>query len=231
MATKTNKSDSLEKQVDAALEAGFIKLDGQGDAKKGRGRPRTKSASGEPPARQMLTPEEIKMENDKRVKSVINNATKRQKINQLKAFMSYFPKETEGCSQLSLEELTVDQLQQLLTCFEESVLGASEIINIPLAIKSFIGKVEDGAVTVGISNADHPYLGQLVKLKTLKQRIERDESLDKNIKLISVKMAGRLPRNPFINAIADIFRLATDSFVHNSIPSGLNDPKYSKLDK
>lgn len=232
MSAKTNKTDSLEKQVEAAVEAGLIPPETVGgQAKKTRGRPKTKSV--EPPAQRLL-PEEAKIENEKKLQNIINNAQKRRLIQQLKAFSVYFPEVcSESMNSLILDELTVDQLQRLYTTLEDCVLGYSEITSIPVTIKKVLGNAETTLVGIGASNPAHPVLGELLKLNGLSEGIDRDPEIDRNVKLISVKLAGRLPRNPYVNILTGIVRVAFEVYKQNSfqrpLPEVDIDPRYSKI--
>lgn len=232
MSSKSSKADNLEKQVAAGIEAGMISLDDSQPAKKSRGRPKTKSV--EPPARPMLTPEESKMENEKKLQSILSGAQKRKLICQLKAFCVYFPEITrDAVNAFSFEELTIDQLQRLLTSFEDSVLGASEVTSIPLTLKKLLGKVETTAVGIGTANYKHPVLGELIKMEGLSKKIAEDPDIDTNVKLISVKLAGKLPRNPYMNIVTGIVRVAWDLYLESGIMTVKvdADSKYSKLNK
>lgn len=243
MATKSNKNDHLEKQVDAAIEAGLIpSLAPQQPVAKKRGRPSTKSKERQqqPQLQQqdesveMLMPEEKRIENEKKVHAVITAAKKTRLIAQLRAFSVYFPEITHDAVQtLVLEELDVKQLESLLKCFRENALGASEITSIPLAIKKILGKTETTLVGIGMANSDHPVLGELVKMSGLAEKIEKDKEIDTNVKLISVELVGRLPRNPYLNILQGVVRCAWDLYNETSfkkpLPEVSVDPRYSKL--
>lgn len=232
MTSKSSKGDNLEKQLEAGIEAGIVNLDSVPHAKKGRGRPKTKSV--EPPVKPMMTPEESKFENEKKLQAILNNAQKRRLICQLKAFCVYFPEVTrDALNAFSFEELTVDQLQRLLTSFEDSVLGASEVTSIPMTLKRILGKVETTAVGIGTANYSHPVLGELIKMEGLSERIYKDPEIDTNVKLISVKLAGKLPRNPYVNIVSGILRVAWDLYLEsgNSVVKIEADSKYNKLNK
>ena len=221
----------LEKQLDAAIDAGVINLE-EGNKKKARGRPRTKSIDKGVP--EMLTAEEKKVQNDKRVNSIIENANKRRLINQIKAFGAYFPHIVkEHANDLVLDELTVEQLQRLYACYEDNVLGYSELSTVPYTLKKLLAKVEDGCVTIGMANSEHPVLGELVKLEGLAEEIKNDPDIDTNVKLVSVKLAGKLPRNPYINIVSGIVRTAWDVYIKNTRrEAGFSmeqDPRYSKI--
>lgn len=233
MSAKTTKSDSLEKQVEAAIDAGMIPAETVGGpAKKTRGRPRTKSV--EPPPPQNLLPEEQKIENEKKLQGILNNAKKRRLIQQLRAFSTYFPEVcSEAMNSLTLEQLTVDQLQRLYESLEECVLGYSEITSIPITIKKVLGNAETTLVGIGASNPSHPVFGQLIKMTGLSEKINRDDEIDRNVKLISVKLAGRLPRNPYLNILTGIVRVAFEVYKENSRQMPITemevDPRYSKI--
>ena len=234
MSTKSNKTNNLEKQLDAAIDAGMVDVSGAAPAPKKRGRPSTKSVERPTTQPTVLLPEEKKIEAQKRVDKIIDDMKKRRLICQLRAFSAYFPEVTrESLNDMPLDLLTVEQLQKLYECFEESVLGASEISSIPIAIKKILSKTETTLVTIGANNMDHPVLGELIKMNGLGKRIEQDPEIDANVKLIAVKLAGRLPRNPYMNVITGIVRVAVDlyneSTSRRSVPDIENDPRYSKL--
>lgn len=237
MSGKSNKTADLEKQIDAAIEAGMIpnEVPKAAPAKK-RGRPAGKSVERPLQTPTMLTPEEKKLENDKKVQAAIGSVKKRQLISKLRAFAAYFPATArEAVQTIVLEELEVDQLQLLYDTFRDNVLGEEEIIFLPATIKKILGKTEDTLVGIGMTNPDHPTLGEFLKFQGLAQRIEQDESIDKNVKLIAVEMSGKLPRNPYLNIAAGIFTCAWDCYnqaTYNRIrEEPISDPKYSKLRK
>lgn len=237
MNNKAARTDNLEKQIDAAIEAGMITESAtKSQLPKKRGRPPTKSREREPVQEPdfKLMPEEKKLSNAQKVEAVISNTTKRRVIMQLQAFSIYFPDITrEAMNSLVLEDLTLEQLQKLLSCFRDSVLGKSEILALPCAIKKGLGRVESMAVSVGMSNPDHPVLGEFIKMNGLSARIDADSEIDDNVKLIAVDMAGRLPRNPYFNILAGIWRCALDQYNDCSRqrpPLDVSsDPRYSKL--
>jgi hypothetical protein len=235
MSTKSSKTDNLEKQVDAAIEAGIINIEAPKTAKK-RGRPVGKSSERQTTMPTILTPEEKREENNKKVNAIVGAAKKRALICKLRAFACYFPGiAREACESISLEELEVEQLQVLYDCFKDNVLGASEIETLPIAIKKILGKAETTMVGIGLANSEHPVLGEFTKLQGLAQRINEDREIDTNVKLISVELAGRLPRNPYVNILSGIARVAWDLYNDASFSRPVanieSDPKYSKLMK
>lgn len=239
MSSKSSKTDNLEKQLDAAIDAGLVPDSNTKPVKRGRGRPSTKSQERQPvkdpePSTHNLMPEEKKIENEKKVQQVIANTKKTRLILQLQAFSVYFPDITKDAMQsLNIHELDARQLEELLKCFRDSVLGKSEILALPIAIKKVLGKVETAAVSFGMSNPSHPVIGEFIKMNGLTERINADQEIDDNVKLIAVDMAGRLPRNPYFNIIAGIWRCALDQYNDCSVrrpPIEVEaDPKYSKL--
>jgi hypothetical protein len=236
MSGKSGKTENLEKQVDAAIEAGLIPQAEPPKQSRKRGRPAGKSVERPVQTPTVLTPEEKKIENQKKVNAIVGAVKKRALICKLKAFAAYFPDvAAEACATIVLEELEVDQLQVLYNCFEDNVLGASEITSLPIAIKKILGKTETTLVGIGLSNPDHRVLGEFTKLQGLSQRIEEDREIDTNVKLVAVRMAGKLPRNPYVNIATGIVRVAWDLYNEASFSRPVvnieSDPKYSKLHK
>jgi hypothetical protein len=184
----------------------------------------------------VLTPEEKKIENDKKVNAIVGQVKKKALICKLRAFAAYFPDVArEACQTIILEDLEVAQLQILYDCFRDNVLGASEITSLPIAIKKILGKTETTLVGIGLSNPDHPVLGEFTKMQGLSERINNDEEIDTNVKLVAVEMAGKLPRNPYVNILTGIARVAWDLYNEASFSRPAididSDPKYSKLKK
>lgn len=232
MSAKSSKTIDLEKQIDAAVEAGMIPGEAPKSAKRGRGRPAGKSAE-RPQAPAMLTPEEKRIENEKKVAAIIATTQKRQLICKLRAFCAYFPRVAGQVSTLELEELEVKQLQALYDAFRDSVLGEQEINFIPASIKKGLCKIEDTVVGIGLANPDGPYSEELLKFQGLSENILEDKSIDDNVKLISIELAGKVPRNPYLNILTGVFWCALDTYgqankrrVAREEPM---DPKYSKL--
>lgn len=240
MSVKSSKTDNLEKQLDAAIDAGLVHESNTAAPKK-RGRPSTKSVERQPvkpktdePPKYTLMPEELKIANEKKVQQVIANAEKERLILQLQAMSVYFPHVTkEATESLVLQELTADQLKRLLSTFRNAVLGKSEILALPIAIKKGLGKIETAAVGIGMSNPEHPVLGEFIKMNGLSERINQDPDIDDNVKLVAVDLAGRLPRSPYFNIISGIGRVALDLYNDCSVRRPLtevsSDPRYSKL--
>ena len=234
--SKSTKKEQLEKQFETAITEGLISEEVVSTAKKPKGRPRTKSTEGQkpPPSKNMLTAEEKKVENEKKVQAILEGTKKRRLINQIKAFGAYFPHIVQqAANDLVLDELTVDQLERLYACFEDNVLGYSELTSLPITIKKAICKLETGALAVGAANPDHPVLGECLKLEGLSEAIFKDQEIDTNVKLVAVKLAGRLPRNPYLNIVSGIARVAWDVYVENTISGSTHemdsDPRFSKL--
>lgn len=235
MASKKSKVDPLESGMDFAAEQGLINVDVSTNTRKSTSkgpttRKRTNSANA-PKTSEMLTPEERRIENEKKLQSIINGTNKRRLISQLKAFQAYFPDIAAGMSGLSLEDLEPAQLQRLYDCFEENVLSSSELSSIPATIKGILGKAEDTLMAVGISNYDNPYLSPLTKVHGMSEAINRDPDIDRNVKLISVKLAGRLPRSPYLNVLSGMIRVGWDCVIRNTAVPTESDPKFSKLNK
>ena len=236
MSVKSGKTENLEKQVDAAIEAGLIPSHEPPKQTKKRGRPAGKSVERPQQTPTVLTSEEKKIENQKKVNSIVGAVKKRALICKLKAFAAYFPDvAAEACATIVLEELEVEQLQTLYTCFEDNVLGASEITSLPIAIKKILGKAETTLVGIGLANPDHAALGELTKMQGLAERINQDREIDTNVKLVAVRMAGKLPRSPYVNILTGIARVGWDLYNEASFSRPTvdieSDPKYSKLRK
>jgi len=211
MSAKSSKTVDLEKQIDAAIEAGMIPGEGPKPAKKGRGRPAGKSAE-RPSMPAILTPEEKRIENEKKVAAIIATTQKRQLICKLRAFAAYFPRVAGQISALELEELEVKQLQALYDAFRDSVLGEQEINFIPASIKKGLCKIEDTVVGIGLANPDGPYSEELLKFQGLSENILQDKSIDDNVKLISIELAGKVPRNPYLNVVTGMLWCALDTY-------------------
>lgn len=236
MSGKSNKTEDLEKQIDAAIDAGLIPQGEPTRQPKKRGRPSGKSVERPTQTPTVLTSEEKKIENQKKVNAIVGAVKKRALICKLKAFAAYFPDvAAEACATIILEELEVDQLQTLYNCFEDNVLGASEITSLPIAIKKILGKTETTLVGIGLANPDHRVLGEFTKMQGLSQRIEQDREIDTNVKLVAVRMAGKLPRNPYVNILTGIVRVGWDLYNEATFSRPAvdieSDPKYSKLHK
>lgn len=217
---------NADARIDAAIEAGLIKIDEP--PKKKRGRPPTKSPG--PSKTEIMTTGEKEVDNQKKINQIINNTKKKRLITQLRAFYLYFPNICrEAIDSLVLEELTIPQLQQLYDNFEDTVLMTTELTSIPSSIKSVLTRAETTLTAIGLKNQGHPIAGELVKVQGMASRIESDPDIDKNVKLISVKLAGRLPRNPYLNTIAGMIRCAWDAYNVNCAAEQCQQGEYSNL--
>lgn len=210
--------DALERQVAAAEFYGEIASDKpQAEAKRPRGRPPTKSKSpGPPPKTSQNVPNEFPKASKPKVNfdSVIHKMTRQRLLTKVRAYNAYWP---DVCPLSSGEFMSLDntQLQQLIDTFELSVNSYSEIVDIPRGVKTAIGKLETVGMAVGAANREHPLLSRGLLMGGFSRAIEHNPDIDRNVKLVSIRLLGRLPSNPFISLFYHTCMTAFSVIQHN----------------
>ncbi len=219
-AAKAVQKDSLERQIEAAEFYGQIKADNEPAPKK-RGRPPTKSKSPGPPSSQSEAPTRSKSQNPptkEGVDQIVEDMKKSCLIAKLRACAAWWP---ELCSETlrntNIYLCSVEQLETICKGFEDSVMIQSEIVDIPKGFKKTIAKIEPFAVGVGIQNHDHPYLCHLKKLRGFGAALEKDPGVDRNVKLLSLRFLGKMPRSPFMSLLYNIVMVGIEVIKENTL--------------
>lgn len=221
--SKATQKDALEKQVDAAEFYGVIKSDQDIPQPKKRGRPPTKSKSpGPPPREEPPTPRKEpgaqKKPTDEGVKNIINEMKRTSLIAKVRACAAWWP---ELCSETlkntNIYLCTTEQLEMICKGFEETVMIQSEIVDIPRTFKQTIAKVEPVAVGIGIKNSAHPFWGQLRKLNGLGQALHNDPAVDRNVKLLSLRFLGKMPRSPLLSLVWSVVMCGLEVIKENTM--------------
>lgn len=214
--------DALERQVAAAEFYGQIAPDHPPptEAKRPRGRPPTKSKSpGPPPARS--EPQKIPEEFPKKTPAkkaefdgVLHRMHRTRLLTKVRAYHSYWP---DICPLSSGDFMQLDnaQLEQLIEAFELSVNSYSEIVDVPRGVMAAIGNIESFAMKVGAANREHPLLSKGLLLGGFQRAIESSPDVDRNVKLVSIRLLGRLPSNPYISLLYHICMIAMKVIQYN----------------
>ena len=221
--TKATQKDILERQVEAAQFYGVIPSDNNPvPEKRPRGRPPNKPKSprntpGNSPERnQQGIPKVGKKPTDERVNKILEEMTRSRLIQKLRAYAAYWPDICNSTlSNTNIYECTNEQLERICKGFEDSVQCQSEIVDIPRSFKAALGKLEPVAVGIGLGNPNNPFLSQLTKLNGFARALHNDPSVDRNIKLLSIRFMGRMPKHPFLNLIWSIFMVGLDVYKNN----------------
>jgi len=215
--------DVLERQVAAAEFYGAIAPDHpQEPVKRPRGRPptRTTSKSPGPSKGEMPIPDEFPKKSSKQTKpafdEVIHKMTRTRLLTKVRAYNAYWP-DICPLSSEAFMQLDNSQLEQLIEAFELSVNSYSEIVDVPQALKAGIGNLETLALTVGAANPTHPLLSRGLYMGGFSDAVSKNPDVDRNVKLIAIRLLGRLPRNPFVSLVYHIFMTAFKVVKHNTI--------------
>jgi len=220
---KQAQKDGLERQVEAAEFYGVIPSDQPQQPKK-RGRPPTKSKSpgpskeGEAPPQQRKEPGAQKKPTDESVSKIVSEMKRNSLIAKVRACAAWWP---DLCSETlrntNIYLCTNEQLETICKGFEDTVMIQSEIVDIPRAFKQTISKVEPFAVAIGTANSAHPFLGQLRKLSGLGIALHQDPAVDRNVKLLSLRFLGKMPRSPFLSLIWSVIMVGLEVIKENTM--------------
>ena len=209
--------DALERQVDAAEYFGQIAADKPSapEQKRPRGRPPTKSKSPGPP--KMNVPDEFPKASKPKIdfSGAIHKMTRTRLLTKVRAYNAYWP---DICPLNSSEfmHLNNDQLQELIDAFEMSVNSYSEIVDIPQGVKAAICNLESAALSVGAANREHPLLSKGLLMGGFSQAIRQNPDIDRNVKLVSIRLLGRIPSNPYVSLLYHIGMTAFKVVEHNA---------------
>lgn len=201
--------DSLERQVNAAEYYGFIKSDIEPTPQpKKRGRPPT-SKSKSPARGSMTIPDEFPKQSKSKVSidEVLEKMNKARLLTKLRAYNAYWP-DICPLTTVELGSLSTVDMERLIDMFELSVNSFSEIIDIPQSIKATIAKIEPLAINLAASNPDNHWLAKGRYMSGFSSMISRDPNIDRNVKLLSIRMLGRLPRHPLLSLLYHICGIA-----------------------
>lgn len=213
-SSNTKPVDALERQVETAEFYGQIAADNQ-PAKRPRGRPptRTTSKSPGPPSKiEQAIPEEFPKASKKATQTkfddVIYKMNRTRLLTKVRAYNSYWP---NICPLASSEfmHLNNTQLEELIETFELSVNSYSEIVDVPQGIMNAISNIEPLALQIGASNPTHPLLSKGQLMGGFSEALSRNPNIDLNVKLIAIRLLGKLPRNPYISLL---YYIATTAF-------------------
>lgn len=234
---KTTKS-SLEKQVESAEYFGVLPSSFESEPpKRGRGRPpnKSKSPGPPPPTREPQKSGGLDKPTDEKVNKIIDDLKRNQLITKIRAYAAYWPEIcTQSLNDLNIYLCTTDQLERIIAGFEATVMMQTEIVDTPKTVKNFLCKFEPVAVGLALSNPDHRFLREGIRLTGLSRALCNDPTVDRNVKLFSVKyLIGRLPRNPILNLFYSIVMVALDVYKTNTIQEvggdSVEDDKYADL--
>lgn len=227
-STKTTDKDSLERQVEAAQFYGAIRADNeQQQVPRKRGRPPTKSKSPGPPPPPPSGPQEPepprapgaqKTPTKEGINKIVEEMKKNSLIAKVRACAAWWP---ELCSETlrntNIYLCSIEQLETICKGFEDTVMIQSEIVDIPRAFKETIAKIEPIAVGVGLANPEHAYLSHLRKLSGFGIALKRDPAVDRNVKLLSLRFLGKMPRSPFLNLLWSIVMVGLEVIKDNTM--------------
>lgn len=214
-------SEVLKRQVEAAEFYGVIKPDNpQPDNKPKRGRPPNKSKS--PSATERVTksrePPLQKKPTDEGIKNIMDEMKRNCLIAKVRACASWWP---ELCSETlrntNIYLCTIEQLETICKGFEDTVMIQSEIVDIPRTFKATLSKLEPAVVAVGLSSPDHPVLSHCRKLNGFGAALQRDPAVDRNVKLLSLRFLGKMPKSPLLSLIWSIIMVAIEVIKDNTM--------------
>ncbi len=224
VTSKTNGTESLQRQVEAAEFYGVIKSDNETQNEKPkRGRPPNKSKSPGPSNKPQSissnkSPGQQKKPTDEGISKIMEEMKRNSLIAKVRACASWWP---DLCSEtlrnINIYQCTNEQLETICKGFEDSVMIQSEIVDIPRTFKATIAKLEPAVVTIGIANPDHPILSQCRKLNGFGMALQRDPAVDRNVKLLSLRFLGKMPKSPLLSLLWSIFMVAIEVIKDNTM--------------
>ena len=204
--------DKLESQVEALDFYGLVRSDAApapGPKKRGRP-PGSKSKS---PARNV--PEEFPQSRpSQKIDAIIDKMNRTRLLTKLRAYNAYWP-DICPLTNVELGALSIEDMERLIEMFELSVNSFSEIIDIPQSIKGAIAKLEPLAIQTAVTNPTHPWLSKGRYMTGFSHMIAMDPNIDRNVKLLSIRFLGKLPRNPVISLLYHIFGAALQTISIN----------------
>ncbi len=212
--------DALERQVDAAEFFGQIAPDKPTttEQKRPRGRPPTKSKSPGPSQRGgQNIPDEFPKASKPKVdfQGAIHKMNRTRLLTKIRAYHAYWP---DICPLSGGEFMMLDnaQLQELIDTFEMSVNSYSEIVDIPQGVKAAICNIESTALSIGSANSQDPFLSKGLLMGGFSQAVLQNPDIDRNVKLVSIRLLGRLPSNPYISLLYHICTTAYRVMQYNA---------------
>ncbi len=213
----SKQQDKLESHVEALDFYGMVRPEGapvsSGPKKRGRP-PGSKSKS---PARQEVPnefPAASSTKATKKIDDILNKMNRARLLTKLRAYNAYWP-DICPLSNVEMTGLSIEDMERLIEMFELSVNSFSEIIDIPQSIKGAIAKIEPLAIQTAITNPTHPWLSKGRYMTGFSQMIAMDPNIDRNVKLLSIRFLGKLPRNPVISLLYHIFGAALQTITIN----------------
>lgn len=225
--SSSKQTDSLERQVEALDFYGLVRPDGAPQQPPARKRGRPPGSKSKSPARQQQqqVPDEFPSHSAaprNKIDDIIEKMNRTRLLTKLRAYNAYWP-DICPLSNVEFASLSCEDMERLIEMFELSVNSFSEIIDIPQTIKATIAKIEPLALNVGYSNPEHPWLSKGRYMSGFSQIIAMDPNIDRNVKLLSIRFLGRLPRNPIISLLYHIFGAALQTIAINQANMGEAD--------
>lgn len=220
-ARAADPAESLKRQVEAAEFYGVIKADNAPPEKPKRGRPPTKSKSPGPPQNKQNERSSAgaqKTPTNEGVKKIVDEMKRNSLIAKVRACAAWWP---DLCSETlrntNIYLCTNEQLETICKGFEDTVMIQSEIVDIPRTFKATIAKLEPAVVAVGLANPTNPYLSHCRKLNGFGDALQRDPAVDRNIKLLSLRFLGKMPKSPLLSLLWSIVMVGIEVIKDNTM--------------
>lgn len=198
---KPKEKEITEKDMlRAAKEAGL--LNNTPEPKKKRGRP---IGSKSPSRKKELGTQEA-----------IGNIQKALYIKKLRGYRKLFPVElAETLDRYDALSKSPEELKAMCDACRTAVEDDMEIEFYPKAINETMGKIDHGIGTLLHMFPDLPYAKYLHYFIGIGKVLQQDESVQKDIKLITIDLLGTLPSNPYARILSKLFWNGKDVFVSN----------------
>jgi hypothetical protein len=209
----SKQPDDLERQVDALDFYGMVKSGPPPTKKRGRP-PGSKSKS---PGRVPQAPDEFpttSKQKKSKVDDILDKMNRNRLLTKLRAYHAYWP-DICPLTSADLSNLTVEEMEKLIEMFELSVNSFSEIVDVPQTIKTAISNIEPVAINVGLTNPEHKWLSKGKYMSGFSSIIQTDPNIDRNVKLLSIRFLGRVPRSPIISLLYHITGAALQTITAN----------------
>mgnify|MGYP001209336913 CR=1 FL=1 len=213
--SSSKQVDNLERGLDVLESYGCIKPDNpqSGPAKRGRP-PKSKSKSPGRAEAGLEPPSEFPRATPSKVDAIIDKMNRTRLLTKLQAYNAYWP-QICPLQPGELASLSAEDLQRLVDMFELSVNSFSEIIDIPQSIKTTIAQLEPFAINVAAKNPNSYWLSKGKYMTGFTDVMNSNPNVDRNVKLIAIRLLGKFPRNPILSLVYQIASVAFTVIQYN----------------
>lgn len=172
-------------------------------------KPPPKPTRGRP--KKNTTPAPTPPPQNKSAQDVINMAARKKLIKRLNALMYHFPEELGPILQnFDPHACSIEKLEQVCGSCEEMLSDNVEQTFYPVAMNRALGMIETGALSYA-QYRPRSFIGvNAPNLIGLTEKLEKDEGIQRDIKILSARRAGTLPNNPYARICSSVVACIAD---------------------